>query len=82
MTAIGFIGLRIMGSHLSANLVRAGHAVTGYRQLWIGWRKPSADIAGAVNGAEVVITMLPDSPAQLVAAARAKATVPSTTPPY
>jgi 2-hydroxy-3-oxopropionate reductase len=30
MTAIGFIGLGIMGSHMAANLVRAGHSMTGY----------------------------------------------------
>ncbi|WP_238162953.1 NAD-binding protein [Kribbella capetownensis] len=30
MTAIGFIGLGIMRSHLAANLVRAGHSITGY----------------------------------------------------
>jgi 2-hydroxy-3-oxopropionate reductase len=69
MTTIGFIGLGIMGSHMAANLVRAGHAVTGYDvvpaavdRLAQAGGKPAADIAGAVNGAEVVITMLPDSP--------------------
>ncbi|MGW1339430.1 2-hydroxy-3-oxopropionate reductase [Kribbella sp. NPDC002412] len=69
MTAIGFIGLGIMGSHMAANLVRAGHTVTGYDvvpaavdRLAQAGGKPAADIAGAVNGAEVVITMLPDSP--------------------
>ncbi|TCO36042.1 2-hydroxy-3-oxopropionate reductase [Kribbella steppae] len=69
MTTIGFIGLGIMGSHMAANLIQAGHTVTGYdvvpaavdRMAQAGG-KPAADIAGAVNGAEVVITMLPDSP--------------------
>ncbi len=64
MTAIGFIGLGIMGSHMAANLVRASHSVTGYdvvpaavdRVAQAGG-KPAADIADAVNGAEVVITM-------------------------
>ena len=30
MARIGFIGLGIMGSPMAANLVRAGHQVTGY----------------------------------------------------
>ncbi|MFG1819594.1 2-hydroxy-3-oxopropionate reductase [Kribbella sp. NPDC049174] len=69
MTSIGFIGLGIMGSHMAANLIRAGHTVTGYDvvpaavdRLAQAGGKPAADIAGAVNGTEVVITMLPDSP--------------------
>ncbi|WP_405056890.1 2-hydroxy-3-oxopropionate reductase [Kribbella sp. NBC_01505] len=69
MTAIGFIGLGIMGSHMAANLLAAGHAVTGYDvvpaavdRLAQAGGKPAADIASAVAGAEVVITMLPDSP--------------------
>ncbi|MFC9692115.1 2-hydroxy-3-oxopropionate reductase [Kribbella sp. NPDC056951] len=69
MTAIGFIGLGIMGSHMAANLIAAGHAVTGYDvvpaavdRLAQAGGKPAPDIASAVAGAEVVITMLPDSP--------------------
>ncbi|GAA0591322.1 2-hydroxy-3-oxopropionate reductase [Kribbella sandramycini] len=69
MTAIGFIGLGIMGSHMAANLIAAGHAVTGYDvvpasvdRLAQAGGKPASDIASAVAGAEVVITMLPDSP--------------------
>ncbi|TDD26751.1 2-hydroxy-3-oxopropionate reductase [Kribbella turkmenica] len=69
MSRIGFIGLGIMGSHMAANLVRAGHSVTGYDvvpaavdRLAQAGGKPAADLAGAVDGAEVVITMLPDSP--------------------
>ncbi|GAA1624910.1 2-hydroxy-3-oxopropionate reductase [Kribbella alba] len=66
---IGFIGLGIMGSHMAANLIRAGYDVTGYdvvpasvdRLLQAGG-KPAPSIAEAVAGAEVVITMLPDSP--------------------
>jgi 2-hydroxy-3-oxopropionate reductase len=30
MKKIGFIGLGIMGSHMAANLIRAGYDVTGY----------------------------------------------------
>ncbi|MEV6285587.1 2-hydroxy-3-oxopropionate reductase [Kribbella sp. NPDC051770] len=66
---IGFIGLGIMGSHMAANLVGAGHDVTGYDvvpasvdKLLQAGGKPAPTIAEAVAGAEVVITMLPDSP--------------------
>ncbi len=69
MTAIGFIGLGIMGSHMAANLISAGHAVTGFDvvpasvdRLAQAGGKPATDLAAAVAGAEVVITMLPDSP--------------------
>jgi 2-hydroxy-3-oxopropionate reductase len=69
MARIGFIGLGIMGSHMAANLIRAGHEVTGYdvvatsvEKLLQAGGKPAPDIAGAVAGAEVIITMLPDSP--------------------
>jgi 2-hydroxy-3-oxopropionate reductase len=69
MAKIGFIGLGIMGSHMAANLVRAGHDVTGYdvvpasvEKLLQAGGKPAPTIAEAVAGAEVVITMLPDSP--------------------
>ncbi|ADB31218.1 2-hydroxy-3-oxopropionate reductase [Kribbella flavida DSM 17836] len=69
MAKIGFIGLGIMGSHMAANLVRAGHQVTGYDvvaasvdKLLQAGGKPAPTIAEAVAGAEVVITMLPDSP--------------------
>ncbi len=69
MAKIGFIGLGIMGSHMAANLVRAGHEVTGYDvvpasvdKLLQAGGKPAPGIAEAVTGAEVVITMLPDSP--------------------
>ncbi|GAA1523926.1 2-hydroxy-3-oxopropionate reductase [Kribbella lupini] len=68
-TKIGFIGLGIMGSHMAANLVRAGYDVTGYdvvaasvEKLLQAGGKPAPTIAEAVAGAEVVITMLPDSP--------------------
>ncbi len=69
MARIAFIGLGIMGLPMAVNLVRAGHDVTGFN------RSPgktarlaeqggtAADSArAAVDGAEVVLTMLPDSP--------------------
>jgi len=69
MQKIGFIGLGIMGSHMAANLVRAGYDVTGFdvvpagvEKLLQAGGKPAPTIAEAVAGAEVVITMLPDSP--------------------
>lgn len=69
MARIGFIGLGIMGSPMAVNLVNAGHQVTGFSR-----RRVSADplveaggtaaatLAEAVADAEVVVTMLPDSP--------------------
>ncbi|MCW2878267.1 MAG: 2-hydroxy-3-oxopropionate reductase [Sphaerisporangium sp.] len=64
-----FIGLGIMGSPMAANLVRAGYDVTGYdlsdasveRLVALGG-KAAASVPEAVAGADVVITMLPDSP--------------------
>ncbi|HEU5027309.1 MAG TPA: 2-hydroxy-3-oxopropionate reductase [Spirillospora sp.] len=69
MAAIGFIGLGIMGAPMAANLVRAGHTVTGYnrtpdkvRPLVEAGGRAARSVAEAVAGADVVITMLPDSP--------------------
>jgi len=69
MTTVGFIGLGIMGSPMAANLVKAGYTVVGYNRhpepmerLAAGGGAAAADIAEAVAGADVVITMLPDSP--------------------
>ncbi|GAA0401758.1 2-hydroxy-3-oxopropionate reductase [Acrocarpospora corrugata] len=66
---IGFIGLGIMGAHMAANLVRAGHTVVGYdvseqqldRLVALGG-KAAGTLGEAVAQAHVVITMLPDSP--------------------
>jgi 3-hydroxyisobutyrate dehydrogenase len=66
MARIGFIGLGNMGAPMAANLVKAGHTVTGYDlnptaltalSRAGGQTAPSA--ADAARGAEVVITMLP-----------------------
>ncbi|GAA2870205.1 2-hydroxy-3-oxopropionate reductase [Streptosporangium fragile] len=66
---IGFIGLGIMGSPMAANLVRAGHTVVGHDvspervdALAVAGGKAAGSVAEAVAQAEVVITMLPDSP--------------------
>ena len=68
-TKIGFIGLGIMGGPMAANLVKAGFEVTGYNrspakveQLVAAGGQGAKDIAGAVADADVVATMLPDSP--------------------
>ncbi|MBG6238394.1 2-hydroxy-3-oxopropionate reductase [Mycetocola sp. CAN_C7] len=69
MTVIGFIGLGVMGRPMAANLVNAGHDVRGYARSESA-RAGLADlgitavdsVAAAVAGAELVLTMLPDSP--------------------
>lgn len=69
MTTVGFIGLGIMGLPMAGNLVKAGYDVAGYnrsrpkvdRFVAAGGRGASS-VAEAVHGADVVITMLPDSP--------------------
>ena len=66
---IGFVGLGIMGMPMAVNLVRAGHDVTGYNRSPAKTARfaeqggTGADsVLDAVRGAEVVLTMLPDSP--------------------
>jgi 2-hydroxy-3-oxopropionate reductase len=69
MTTIGFIGLGIMGGPMAAHLVKAGFDVIGYNRTrekidaLIGVGGRGADnVAGAVRDADIVITMVPDSP--------------------
>ncbi|MGH3440327.1 MAG: NAD(P)-dependent oxidoreductase, partial [Sciscionella sp.] len=69
VTTVGFIGLGIMGGPMAANLVDAGYEVTGYNRsrpkvdkFVERGGKGAASIAEAVRGADVVVTMLPDSP--------------------
>lgn len=69
MSTVGFIGLGIMGLPMAANLVKAGHTVTGYnrspdpiQRLIEAGGRGADDVAGTVRDADVVITMLPDSP--------------------
>lgn len=69
MTTVGFIGLGIMGLPMAGNLVKAGYDVLGYNRS-----RPKVDrfvdaggrgagsVAETVRGADVVVTMLPDSP--------------------
>ncbi|MGB1389349.1 MAG: 3-hydroxyisobutyrate dehydrogenase [Paracoccaceae bacterium] len=59
---IGFIGLGNMGAPMAANLVAAGHEVTGFDTMDVavdGVAK-AASAAEAATGADVVITMLPN----------------------
>ena len=59
---IGFIGLGNMGAPMAANLVKAGHAVTGFDTAapCPEGVTAAASAAEAAAGAEVVITMLPN----------------------
>lgn len=69
MTRIGFIGLGIMGSPMSVHLQDAGHDVHGYdlsptntAPLVAAGGSAASSIAEAVAGADLVATMVPDSP--------------------
>jgi 3-hydroxyisobutyrate dehydrogenase len=66
MTSIAFIGLGNMGGPMAANLVKAGHKVTGFDLVPAAIAQAKADgvtiaakAADAVRNAEVIITMLP-----------------------
>ncbi|OYV40370.1 MAG: 3-hydroxyisobutyrate dehydrogenase, partial [Rhodospirillales bacterium 20-64-7] len=61
MAKIGFIGLGNMGAPMAANLVKAGHAVTGYDlnqaaldALAAAGGKTAGSAAEAAKGAEIV----------------------------
>ena len=69
MTTVAFIGLGIMGSPMAANLVKAGFDVTGHNRspgkvqaLVDAGGRGAGSVAEAVRGADVIITMVPDSP--------------------
>ena len=59
---IGFIGLGNMGAPMAANLVAAGHEVTGFDTMDVAVEgvTKAASAAEAATGADVVITMLPN----------------------
>ncbi|MER7549585.1 MULTISPECIES: 2-hydroxy-3-oxopropionate reductase [Streptomyces] len=66
---VAWIGLGIMGSPMSENLVKAGYDVTGYTleqdkvdRLVAAGGNGASSIADAVAEADVVITMVPASP--------------------
>jgi 2-hydroxy-3-oxopropionate reductase len=69
MTTIAFIGLGIMGAPMAGHLIDAGHTVltsTDYKQppdaLIEKGLKTVPTLKAAAEAAEVVITMLPDTP--------------------
>jgi 3-hydroxyisobutyrate dehydrogenase len=66
MAAIGFIGLGNMGAPMAANLIKAGHAVTGFdlvpervAALAAAGGVAAASAAAAAAAGDVVVTMLP-----------------------
>ena len=66
MTRIAFIGLGNMGAPMAANLVKAGHAVTGFdlseacrHEARAAGVAIAASAREAVAGADAIITMLP-----------------------
>jgi 2-hydroxy-3-oxopropionate reductase len=69
MTTIAVIGLGIMGGPMAANLLKAGYQVIGYdrgqdkidRLVEQGGRRADG-VPETVREADIVITMLPDSP--------------------
>jgi 2-hydroxy-3-oxopropionate reductase len=69
MTTVGFIGLGIMGGPMAANLVKAGFDVTGYNRsrgavdrLRVVGGRAAGSAVEAAKDADVIVTMLPDSP--------------------
>lgn len=69
MTTIAFIGLGIMGTPMAKNLIAAGYAVRGHDRseaamatLAANGGTPVASLAEALEGAQILITMVPDSP--------------------
>jgi 2-hydroxy-3-oxopropionate reductase len=69
MTTIAFIGLGIMGKPMAINLVNAGFDVVGFNlvqppidALVAAGGRGASSIAEAVKDADVIATMVPDSP--------------------
>jgi 2-hydroxy-3-oxopropionate reductase len=69
MTTVAFIGLGIMGGPMAANLITAGFDVTGYNRspekvktLVEAGGRGADSAAEAVRDADVIITIVPDSP--------------------
>lgn len=66
---VAWIGLGIMGAPMAENLLKAGYSVTGHTleahkldRLAASGGTAAASVREAVRGADVVVTMLPDSP--------------------
>ncbi len=69
MSKVAFIGLGIMGAPMARNLLSAGHEVVAYNRtpqkterFVADGGRGAASVAEAVAGADVVATMLPDTP--------------------
>jgi 2-hydroxy-3-oxopropionate reductase len=69
MSTIAFIGLGIMGGPMAGHLVQAGHTVVGHnrspapvQRLVEAGGQGAESVAEAVSEADVIITMVPDSP--------------------
>jgi 2-hydroxy-3-oxopropionate reductase len=69
MAKIGFVGLGIMGKPMARNLMKAGHSLAVYdirpepvKELTGEGARAAASAREAAAGAEVTITMVPDSP--------------------
>ncbi|MDT7623050.1 MAG: 2-hydroxy-3-oxopropionate reductase, partial [Pseudonocardiales bacterium] len=68
-TTVAFIGLGIMGAPMAGHLIDAGYRVIGYNRsrpaverLVAKGARAAGSAAEAVADADVVITMVPDSP--------------------
>ncbi|MFD5892828.1 2-hydroxy-3-oxopropionate reductase [Streptomyces sp. NPDC060366] len=66
---VAWIGLGIMGSPMAENLIKAGYSVTGFTlerekldRLAANGGTVAPSIAAAVEGADVIVTMVPASP--------------------
>ena len=66
MARIGFLGLGNMGLPMALNLIKAGHAVTGYDvvaaavdKLAVAGGTAAKSVAAAAAAGEIVVTMLP-----------------------
>ena len=69
MTTVAVIGLGIMGGPMARSLLRAGFDVIGFNRsrakvdrLVADGGRGAADVHEAVRAADVVLTVLPDSP--------------------
>jgi 2-hydroxy-3-oxopropionate reductase len=69
MSRIAFIGLGVMGSPMAVHLAESGHQVSGYNRspgktapLVHAGGRAATSIADAVQDAEIVCLMVPDSP--------------------
>jgi 2-hydroxy-3-oxopropionate reductase len=69
MKKIGFIGLGIMGSPMSKNLIKAGYSLTVYdivpeamKNVVKAGAQPGSSSKDVAQKSEIVITMLPNSP--------------------